>query len=230
VVRGVGIGYVYGSSIGGDPRPDLNPPAAAQHVSEGGKSAAGALKFVDAIFPNVSPARRAIIHRFARYGSVSAISTATNVVVLGVLIGIVGYPAVLSTIIATAVGTVPSFELNRRWVWAHSGGFVLRKAIPYVLLSFTGLILATLAVHFAAGATSHSSRLVHTAAVEVADVGSYGALWLLQFVLCDRILFRHRAASPADGPRHSAAQGPDVPSHVYVAAGAEPVPAGAQLV
>jgi hypothetical protein len=46
----------------------------------------------------------------------------------------------------------------------------------------------------AAGATTNSSRLVHTAAVECANFGAYGALWLLQFVLCDRLLF----AAPAD--------------------------------
>ncbi len=37
---------------------------------------------------------------------------------------------------------------------------------------------------------------MHTATVEIAVIGSYGILWLLQFVLCDRILFRQPASMP----------------------------------
>jgi hypothetical protein len=52
------------------------------------------------------------------------------------------------------------------------------------------LLLSTFAVHLASAATSDASRLFHTAAVELANVAAYGALWVIQFVLCDRILFR----------------------------------------
>jgi putative flippase GtrA len=86
---------------------------------------------------------------------------------------------------------VPSFELNRRWVWAQDGQrSLLRQAAPYFLLSFVGLVLSTLAVHMASAATSDATRLFHTAAVEMANVAAYGVLWIIQFVLCDRILFR----------------------------------------
>jgi putative flippase GtrA len=135
--------------------------------------------------------RSALIRRFVRYGSVSAISTVISLVTLGILVGALGAPAVLSNVIATAVATGPSFELNRRWVWAHTGQrSIRRQAVPYFLLSFLGLIVSTLAVHLAADATAHSTRLVHTAAVEIATILSYGVLWLVQFFLCDRLLFR----------------------------------------
>jgi putative flippase GtrA len=130
-----------------------------------------------------------------RYGSVSAISTVTSLSVLGILVGVVGFSAVWSNVIATAIGTVPSFELNRRWVWSQSKRLsLLRQALPYCTLSFVGLIASSIAVRVAAGATTNSSRLVHTVAVECANFGAYGALWLLQFVLCDRVLF----TAPAD--------------------------------
>jgi hypothetical protein len=51
-------------------------------------------------------------------------------------------------------------------------------------------VISTVAVHLAATATSASTRLVHTAAVEMANVAAYGSLLIIQFVLCDRILFR----------------------------------------
>jgi putative flippase GtrA len=136
---------------------------------------------------------RPTVRRFVRYGSVSAISTSISLIVLGVLVGILNTSAIWANVIATTCATVPSFELNRRWVWAESGQrSLVRQALPYCLCSFAGLLISTLAVHLASDATGHSSRLIHTAAVEAAVIGSYGALWLVQFVLCDRILFRSR--------------------------------------
>jgi hypothetical protein len=46
-----------------------------------------------------------------------------------------------------------------------------------------------------APATAASMAAVHTLAVELANVASYGALWLIQFVLCDKVLFRTPAVA-----------------------------------
>jgi putative flippase GtrA len=133
--------------------------------------------------------------RLVRYGSVSAIATTTSLLILGILV-LLGWPAVLANVVATAVGTVPSFELNRRWVWAQDGRrSLIGQVLPFCLLSFAGLVLSTVAVHIAADATVGSTRLVRTAAVESANVGTYGVLWLVQFFLCDRVLFARRAAA-----------------------------------
>ena len=142
------------------------------------------------------------LKRLAKYASVSAISTATSLSVLGVLVGVLSMPGVLSNFVATAVGTVPSFELNRRWVWSRDGRpSFARQVVPFCALSFAGLVISSVAVHFAGAATSSSSRLVHTGAVELANFGSYGLLWVLQFFLCDKVLFKagDRAARAGDG-------------------------------
>jgi putative flippase GtrA len=140
--------------------------------------------------PAPSRSRRAALRRIMRYGSVSVVSTITSLTILGALVGGFGFPALWSNVVATAVGTIPSFELNRRWVWAQTKQrSLLRQAVPYCALSFLGLIASSIAVRLAAEATSGSTRLIHTVAVECANLGTYGALWLLQFVLCDRVLF-----------------------------------------
>jgi putative flippase GtrA len=112
--------------------------------------------------------------------------------------------AAWSNVIATAVGTIPSFELNRRWVWSQGGNRPqLRQILPFCLLSFAGLVLSTLSVHIVGDATAHSGRTFHTASVEIANLASYGALWVLQFIVCDKVLFRVRADAPPPPPTTS---------------------------
>jgi len=125
-----------------------------------------------------------------RYCAVSGVATGTSLVTLGILVGIVGTNATLANVVATAVGTVPSFELNRRWVWAQQGRrSLVRQVIPFSALSFAGLVLSTLAVKVAADHTASLGRGWHTLAVEAANVAAYGILWVLQFVILDRVLF-----------------------------------------
>ncbi len=148
--------------------------------------------------PDVPSLRHPLLARLVRYGSVSAISTVTSLTLLAVLVGVAGLGATWSNVVATAVGTVPSFELNRRWVWSRGGGGVRpRQAVPYVVLSFTGLAVSTIAVHLASDATLDASRPVHTGIIELANLAAYGALWLVQFVVCDRILFKRPAMDPS---------------------------------
>ena len=97
-------------------------------------------------------------HRLAvwlRYCAVSAVSTGTSLTTLGVLVGVAGVDATVANVVATAVGTIPSFEMNRRWVWArHGRRSVTRQVVPFVALSFAGLVLSTVAVHVAAARTA----------------------------------------------------------------------------
>jgi putative flippase GtrA len=128
-----------------------------------------------------------------RYAAVSVIATATSLTVLGVLVGVAAVGAVAANLIATTVGTVPSFELNRRWVWSRTDKrSVASEVIPFFALSLTGLFLSTLAVRAASELAGHRGQLVHTGAVELANLLAYGSLWVGQFVLLDRVLFSRR--------------------------------------
>ena len=135
------------------------------------------------------------VAQLLRYSTVSGISTVTSLTVLGVLVGLFGVNAVVANVAATAVGTAPSFELNRRWVWFdHTQRSVLRQVTPFCALSFAGLVLSTLTVRAVSARTIDLSRGWHTLAVEAANVSAYGALWVVQFVLLDRVLFRQRTS------------------------------------
>jgi putative flippase GtrA len=148
---------------------------------------------MSAIVPAVATAREgAVFGRLARCLSVSVLTTLLSLVTLALLIGWWGTTSWVANIIATAVGTVPSYVLNRRWVWGRDGSSdVWREVVPFWALSFSGLVLSTAAVA-TADAWASSIGLVgptRTALLLLANVGSFAVLWVGQFLLLDRVLF-----------------------------------------
>jgi putative flippase GtrA len=136
------------------------------------------------------------LRQWLRYGTVSIIATVTSMIVLGVLVTATTIPAGWANVIATAVGTFPSFELNRRWVWGKTGKRSMRGEVgPFWILSFAGLALSTLTVSLAAAwaARAGVDATTRTVVIEAASVAAFGSLWVAQFVILDRVLFRHPA-------------------------------------
>jgi putative flippase GtrA len=149
----------------------------------------------------VGPGR---IRQFLRYSSVSVVSTIVGMTTLGVLVATRTLTPGWANVVATCAGTIPSFELNRRWVWQKTGSrSIVREVGPFCGLSFLGLALSTLAVAVtAAWADRHGVHpATRTFLVEAASVAAFGSIWLGQFVVLDRFLFRHhepRSMLPAD--------------------------------
>jgi putative flippase GtrA len=138
-----------------------------------------------------------LVRKLIRYATVSAISTATSLIVLGGLVATDTITAGWANVIATAVGTVPSFELNRRWVWRKRGPrSLLAEIAPFCALSLTGLVLSSVAVSAAAGWASGLGHTARAMAAVAANVTVFGTLWLAQYVMLDRILFRHGNDAP----------------------------------
>lgn len=128
----------------------------------------------------------------AKYASVSVVSTVVGLSTLGLLVGVGHWPATWGNAVATALGTVPSFELNRRWVWGGRGRPSLsRQVVPFVALCAIELVASTAAVGAAAAWTGAQGwpHLWATAADLVANVGAYGTLWVAQYLILDRLLF-----------------------------------------
>jgi putative flippase GtrA len=140
-----------------------------------------------------------------RYGAVSLVATTTSLTVLGALVTLRWMTPGWANVVATGVGTIPSFELNRRWVWTKRGArSVATEVIPFALLSFAGLALSTVAVHVTATWADRAAieSWQRTGAVGLANMAAFGSLWITQFVILDRVLFvdrRRRRATIALG-------------------------------
>ncbi len=138
--------------------------------------------------------------RLARYAAVSVVSTVTTMVVLGVLIATRLTSPAVANVVATAAGTIPSFELNRAWVWKKRGKRAMgREVFAFWAMSFTGLVLSTVAVAFAVHHAEQSglSTFGRTVAAQLANLAAWGSLWLGQYVIIDRFMFGGHHAAPA---------------------------------
>ncbi|HWE55415.1 MAG TPA: GtrA family protein [Acidimicrobiales bacterium] len=143
--------------------------------------------------PRVFLARRPVLLKFCRYAGVSVISTLVSLLVLTALVGTGAATAGWANVIATAVGTVPSFELNRRWVWGKGGRRSMAAEVaPFAVMSFVSLAVSTLAVSRATAWAGGAGFGDHgRAAIAVAtNLASFGSMWIVQYVMLDRILFR----------------------------------------
>ena len=133
---------------------------------------------------------KAQLRRLVRYGSVSAVSTVVSLSVLGLLVaGRVMAPG-WANVVATAAGTGPSFELNRRWVWNKTGRRSFAgEIVPFWALSIAGILFAlftaSLAQHFSN--THHLQHLARTVVVVGANVAAFGILWVLKFLIFNRL-------------------------------------------
>lgn len=142
--------------------------------------------------------RRPTIGRIARCLSVSVGTTVLSAVVLVVLAVGFGMPAGPANAIAVCCGIGPSYVGNRRWVWGRRGrGSLAREVVPFWTMSLAGLGASTFAVARVAAATAAWTPSARAIVLPTANAFVFASLWVVQFVLLDRVIFRTRVPEPA---------------------------------
>jgi putative flippase GtrA len=122
---------------------------------------------------------------------VSAISALIALVVLTIVYGVLRlWTEVPSTLFANVVAGIPSYLLNRQWVWGKSGrSHVWREIVPFWVMSLIGIAFALFAAALAhdVADTHHLHHLARTALVVGANIAAFGILWLLKFIILNRL-------------------------------------------
>jgi putative flippase GtrA len=130
--------------------------------------------------------------------SVSVGTTALSAVILVLLTMGAGVPAGTANVIAVLCGIGPSYVGNRQWVWRRDGhGDVAREVVPFWAMSLLGLVLSTFAVARIGHVAASWSATDRAVALPAANLGTFAALWVVQFVVLDRVIFRDRAPTQA---------------------------------
>jgi putative flippase GtrA len=127
------------------------------------------------------------VAKVIRYSGASIISVAVGLLVLGINIDIFHLSPTVANVVAIAVCTVPSFELNRRWVWRLHGRSDAGQFVPFCLLSVAGLVLSTLAVGYTGDHSTGLANPWHTVVVDGANLGAYAVLWVIRYFILDRV-------------------------------------------
>ena len=126
------------------------------------------------------------VGRLLRYSGVSVFNVVMGYLLLGVFYKGFGWPGWLANTLAVILGSIPAFFLNKRFVWGQSGTTRFKaELLPFFLMNGVGLVASTAAVHAADVIWGTS------AAVIAASLAAWGTLWVVKYVLLDRVLFNH---------------------------------------
>jgi putative flippase GtrA len=129
--------------------------------------------------------------KWVRYSMVSVISALTSVALITLTYGVLRLGSeVVCTFVSNVLAGIPNYFLNRRWVWKKGGrSHLWREVIPFWSLSIAGILFAlftaSLAQHFSN--THHLQHLARTVVVVGANVAGFGVLWVLKFLVFNRL-------------------------------------------
>ncbi len=134
--------------------------------------------------------------KLVKYTLVSAISALTSIVLLAIIYGVLRlWTEVPSVLVADILAGIPSYFLNRQWVWGKSGrSHIWREVVPFFVVSISGIgfaiVTASLAHNYADAHDLH--HLARTVLVVGANIGAFALVWLAKYLFLNR-LFREIA-------------------------------------
>ena len=138
--------------------------------------------------------------KLLRYAGVSCVGVTAGQLLLFFFYEVVGLRAVLANTAAVAIATIPSYLLNRAWVWGKNGDHSLTaEIIPFWGMAFVGLLLSNVLVHFA------EQRSDAWWLINGANFVAFGVVWLAKYVVLDQVLFRHEDEAGQPGTTETVA-------------------------
>jgi putative flippase GtrA len=134
--------------------------------------------------------------KVVRYTLTSGITTVISFSAVAAFYGFRIIPSVIwATLAGNLVGTVPAYNLNRRWTWNKRGRSSLRTEIaPFLAMSAFGIAFSQLGAWWAKHevAAHHWSHLTNTGLVAGANLVCFGIFWVLKLMVFNRIFHVHR--------------------------------------
>ena len=134
--------------------------------------------------------------KLVRYSMVSVVSVITYEILLFVTLGLLHWKTARSAnICAVAISAIPSYYLNRMWVWGKTGrSHFMKEVVPFWGMALLGLVFSTILTDFAKRTADDvtSIHLLQTFIVMAAGLAAFGVLWVAKFVVLNKVLFAHK--------------------------------------
>lgn len=123
--------------------------------------------------------------KLVKYGMVSVVAVVVSQTVLIVCSAVLDFRPVVANVTSVALGTIPSYLLNRAWVWGKRGSHHFwREVAPFWVIALLGLAFSTLLVYLA------SQWSEATPVIAAASLTAFGILWVVKYWFLNTILFR----------------------------------------
>ena len=115
---------------------------------------------------------------------VSVVAVVCSQAVLIFCSAVLDWRPVHANVAAVTISSIPSYLLNRAWVWGRRGSHnFLREVVPFWVFAFVGLGFSTLLVHIAARWSEA------TIVVSLSNLTAFGVLWVAKYFVLDQVLF-----------------------------------------
>ncbi|HEX5496638.1 MAG TPA: GtrA family protein [Mycobacteriales bacterium] len=134
-----------------------------------------------------------------RYTAGSAVAFAVSELCFVALFGPHLLGAKGASIVASIVGVIPGYFLNRNWAWGRRGrSHPWREVMPYWLTVIVSTALAAIAIGAVNHAASALGRDVRTVINAATYCAVYGTLFIAKFRIFNSWLFRDTPRSDPD--------------------------------
>jgi putative flippase GtrA len=133
----------------------------------------------------LAPVRALMEHRKVRFAMVSAVAVPFSQVVFVLCKEVLELSGTVSNLIAVTLACIPSYLLNRYWVWGKRGrNHFWREVFPFWAMAALGLVLSTIFVWWV------DQRTDVTIFLMAANLSAFGLLYIVKFLVLDRVLFK----------------------------------------
>lgn len=156
-------------------------------------------RFADTAARGVAVLRRRVSQRLGRFAVASGTATVISQLTFLACYGPGHLPAFAVGMLAFVAGSVPAYVINRYWTWRpreHAAAAPRLRLVPYYTVMI-GCALASAGLTALAGHLLDPlalSATMRTTLVDACYLASYGLLFVLKFVLLDRVVFARTSA------------------------------------
>jgi putative flippase GtrA len=161
------------------------------------------------------------IHKFIRYSMVSGVAIVISEAVILVCTWAFGLSGIAANTLGSIAATPASYELNRQWAWGkHGKSHLWKEVVPFWALTIVGFLASTGTTQLAdtMAHRDHITGLARALAIMAASLFAWGVVWIVKFVVFNKLVFVVRevdiagaataSAAPAPNPLASSAAGP----------------------
>lgn len=149
----------------------------------------------------LSPTLRALWaehgRRLMKFAAVSCVGVVIGQSLLFFFHSVLDWGAAFSNFWAVILSTIPSYLLNRAWVWGKKGSHTGVEVSVFWGMALLGLLISTIATGWV------GSKYDSAIPVQLANLASFGVLWLAKYFILDKYLFGNEAPAEPSAASHA---------------------------